>query len=40
MDALSERERKKIPYVSEYYTKYYDMWRKTPYTIIFKTRKL
>jgi len=40
IDELSEQERKKIPYSSEYYTKYYDIWRKTPYTIIFKTRKL
>lgn len=39
IDALSEQERKKIPYSSEYYTKYYDIWRKTPYTIIFKTTK-
>jgi len=39
INALSEHERKKIPYSSEYYTKYYDIWRKTPYTIIFKTRK-
>jgi len=39
MDKMSEQERKKIPYQSEYYSKYYDIWSKTPYTIIFKTRK-
>ncbi len=39
MNALTEHERKKIPYSSEYYLKYYDIWSKVPYTIIFKTRK-
>ncbi len=36
---LSEQERKKIPYMAEYYLKYYDIWSKVPHTIIFKTRK-
>jgi ubiquinone/menaquinone biosynthesis C-methylase UbiE len=39
VDKMSEQARKKIPYSSEYYTKYHDIWRKTPYTLIFKTRK-
>lgn len=39
VDVLSEHERKKVPYSAQYYTKYYDIWSKTPYTIIFKTQK-
>ncbi|HKZ95046.1 MAG TPA: class I SAM-dependent methyltransferase [Candidatus Bathyarchaeia archaeon] len=39
VDIMSEKERKKIPYAAEYYSKYYDIWSKVPYTIIFKTRK-
>jgi len=38
---LSEinEHRKKIPYFEHYYLKYYDIWSKVPYTIIFKARK-
>ena len=39
VDKLSEQKRRNIPYISEYYSKYYDIWSKVPYTIIFKTRK-
>lgn len=39
VDKLSEQERGNIPYVSEYYSKYYDIMSKVPYTIIFKARK-
>jgi ubiquinone/menaquinone biosynthesis C-methylase UbiE len=36
---LSETERKKIPYLEEEFVKNYDLWRRIPYTIIFKVRK-
>jgi ubiquinone/menaquinone biosynthesis C-methylase UbiE len=36
---MHETERKKIPYLEEGYVKDYDIWRKVPYTIIFKARK-
>jgi len=39
IDEMSEQQRREIPYVSEYYLKYYDIWGKVPYTIIFKAKK-
>lgn len=39
LNTLSEHKRKEIPYMAEYYKKYYDIWSKTPHTIIFKTTK-
>jgi SAM-dependent methyltransferase len=36
---MGETELAKIPYVEAGFIKDYDLWRKTPYTIIFKTRK-
>ena len=36
---MSEAELAEIPYFEAGYLKDYDLWRKVPYTIIFKTRK-
>jgi SAM-dependent methyltransferase len=34
-----ETERKKIPYLEEGFVRNYDLWKRIPYTIIFKARK-
>jgi len=39
IDKMSETERAEIPYFEAGYSKDFDIWRKVPYTIIFKTRK-
>lgn len=39
VEKMSEAELAKIPYLEAGYLKDYDLWRKVPYTIIFKTRK-
>jgi hypothetical protein len=39
LQRMNENERKKIPYFADYFVKYYDVWRRVPYTIIFKARK-
>jgi hypothetical protein len=36
---MGEAERKKIPYLEEDFVKNYDLWKRIPYTIIFKARK-
>lgn len=36
---MSEAELAEVPYFEAGYLKDYDLWRKVPYTIIFKTRK-
>jgi len=40
LEKMSETERKWIPYLHEDFLKTYDLWRRIPYTIIFKARKL
>jgi SAM-dependent methyltransferase len=39
IEKMSDAELAKIPYSEAGYLKDYDLWRKVPYTIIFKTRK-
>lgn len=39
MSNMSEVERKKIPYIMEDFVRNYDLWKRIPYTIIFKARK-
>jgi ubiquinone/menaquinone biosynthesis C-methylase UbiE len=39
LDKMSEAERKRIPYLHEDFLKDYDLWKRIPYTIIFKARK-
>ena len=39
VDRMSEAELSNIPYLEAGYLKDYELWRKVPYTIIFKTRK-
>jgi len=39
LDKMSEAERKRIPYLHQDYVKEYDLWRKIPFTILFKARK-
>ena len=39
IERMSESELAKIPYLEAGYLKDYDLWRKVPYTIVFKTRK-
>lgn len=36
---MTEAERQKIPYFEEGYLKDYDVWRRIPYTLLFKARK-
>jgi hypothetical protein len=36
---MSEAELAKIPYLEAGFLRDYDLWRKVPYTIIFKTKK-
>jgi len=36
---IGETERKKIPYLEEDFVKNYDLWKRIPYTIVFKARK-
>jgi len=40
LDKMSEAEIERIPYLHEDFLKHYDLWRKIPYTILFKARKL
>jgi ubiquinone/menaquinone biosynthesis C-methylase UbiE len=39
LDKMSKGERKKIPYFEEGFSKDYEIWRKVPYTMIFKAEK-
>ena len=39
LNEMSEVERKQIPYVHEDFVKDYDLWRRIPYTILFKAKK-
>jgi ubiquinone/menaquinone biosynthesis C-methylase UbiE len=39
IDRMSETEKTQMPYVAEDYLKNYDMWKRIPYTILFKARK-
>lgn len=39
LDKMSKAERKQIPYVHEDFVKDYDLWKRIPYTILFKARK-
>jgi len=39
LDKMSKAEIKRIPYLHQYYVKDYDLWKKIPYTILFKARK-
>ena len=39
IDKMDEAERNKIPYLDNDYVKNYDLWKRIPLTIIFKTRK-
>lgn len=39
LNKMSEAERKRIPYVHEDFVKDYDLWRRIPYTILFKAKK-
>ena len=39
LDKMAEAERKKIPYFEEGYLKDFDVWRRIPYTLLFKARK-
>lgn len=39
LDKMSEVEKRRIPYVYEDFVKNYDLWKRIPYTIIFKARK-
>jgi ubiquinone/menaquinone biosynthesis C-methylase UbiE len=40
INRLSEQERREIPYLAQYYLKYYDLWNHVPFTIIFKAHKI
>jgi len=39
LNKMSEGERKKIPYLEDGFVKDYDLWKRIPYTMIFKARK-
>ena len=39
LDKMSKAEIKRIPYLHQDYVKDYDLWKKIPYTILFKARK-
>lgn len=39
LDKMTRSEREKIPYYEEGYLKDYDVWRRIPYTLLFKARK-
>lgn len=39
LDKMSDVEKRRIPYVHEDFLKDYDLWKRIPYTIIFKARK-
>jgi hypothetical protein len=36
---MTEAEKQKIPYFEEGYLKDFETWRRTPFTLLFKTRK-
>lgn len=40
LDRMSEAEIKVIPYLHKDFVKDYDLWRRIPYTILFKARKV
>jgi ubiquinone/menaquinone biosynthesis C-methylase UbiE len=40
LDKMSESNMERVPYLDENYVKDYDLWKRIPYTIIFKTIKL
>jgi hypothetical protein len=39
VDRMSEAKLAKVPFLEAGYLRDYDLWRKVPYTIIFKTGK-
>ncbi len=39
IDRLGKSERRKIPYLHEWYVRTIDLWKRVPYTIIFKCEK-
>lgn len=39
LDKMTEAERKKIPYFEEGYLKEYEVWRRIPFTLLFRARK-
>ena len=39
LNKMTEAERETIPYFEEGYLKEYDVWRRIPYTLLFKARK-
>lgn len=39
LNEMTEAEREKIPYFEEGYLKDFEVWRRTPFTLLFKTRK-
>jgi len=39
LDKMSDEEKSRIPYINEGFERDYDLWRRIPYTIIFKSRK-
>jgi SAM-dependent methyltransferase len=39
LNRMTEAQKHRIPYFEEGYLKDYEIWRKTPFTLLFKTRK-
>jgi len=39
LDRMTATEREKVPYFEEGYLKDYDVWRRIPFTLLFKARK-
>jgi ubiquinone/menaquinone biosynthesis C-methylase UbiE len=39
LDKMGEAERERVPYVQEEFLKNYDLWKRIPYTILFKAKK-
>ncbi|MGD8566064.1 MAG: class I SAM-dependent methyltransferase [Candidatus Bathyarchaeota archaeon] len=40
LNKMTEAEMRKIPYFENGYLKEYEVWRRTPFTLLFKSRKL
>ena len=39
LDKMTDEEKEEIPYVEAGFVKNYELWKRTPYTVIFKTMK-